>query len=138
MLLYNEHIFKREFCWSKKYWYRNILSILRYFKSLHYLIKHGYDKSAVWDTFSWFIDTMRSILQEYNTIHSSHPYRYTEEEWNAIINRMLELLDDMDENSPKYEEKEYYLNWAKQRQEMFAAKEEFFKLFAENFYDLWD
>lgn len=138
MLLYNEQIFKRCFSWQKKYWYKNIKYIPLYFKLIHYLIKHGYDEYATWEPFGWFIDTMRPILKEFRSINDSHPYRISEEEWHATLDRMIELLDIMDECNPKYDTKEYCLNYTKQQQEMYAAKDEFFKLFAEYFYDLWD
>ena len=56
------------------------------------------------------------------------------EEWDGIIDKMIALLNDMDECNPKYDEEDYN----KKYDEMNAAKDEFFKLFSEYFYNLWD
>lgn len=156
MLFYNEKIFQRCFGYPKRYWYKNIRNIPRYFRQIHHLIKYGYDEYATWEMYYWFMQTMKSILVNYRKNHSSvpividnYPYvvnteedkamqKYNEEKWNVIVNRMIELLDDMDENNPKYETEEYEYNWKKQDKEINVAKDEFFKLFSEYFFTLWD
>ena len=151
MLFYNEQIFKRCFHYRKRYWYENIKNIPLYFKLMHHLIKHGYDEYATWETANWFIDTMKSILPHYKN-HMGVPivldnynwYEYDEtleneniNAWYGIIDRMMELLDLMDECNPKYYTKEYE-DYKKQDEEMNAAKNEFFELFSKYFYNLWD
>lgn len=156
MLFYNEKIFQRCFGYPKRYWYRNIRNIPRYFKQMHHLIKYGYDEYATWETYYWFMQTMKSILVDYRKNHSSVPividnYPYVvhteedkamqkcnEEKWDGIISRMIELLDDMDENNPKYDTDEYWCKWKKQQKAINAAKDEFFQLFSEYFFALWD
>jgi hypothetical protein len=119
---------------------------------MHHLIKHGYDEYATWETFNWFIDTMKSILTSYRKNRCGTPVvvdnfpmqiksdedkeivRANEEKWNGIIDRMIELLDLMDECNPKYDDMDYFTS----DKEINAAKDEFFKLFAEYFYCLWD
>lgn len=143
MLLYNERIFKRCFYHRGKYWYENIKEIPLYFKLMHHLIKYGYDEYATWETFSWFITTMKSIIPHYRD-HMSVPIvidNYTEEtvdeneeKWYSIIDRMIELLDLMDECNTRYEDVDY--KW--QHSEMNKAKDEFFELFSKHFYNLWD
>lgn len=64
-MLYNREIFKRCFCYNKRYWYKNIGSIPLYFKQLHFLIKNGYDISAHWNTDIWFLEKMKPILDSY-------------------------------------------------------------------------
>ena len=73
MIFYNKQIFDRCFCYSGRYWYRNIGCIPKYFKEMHHLIKYGYDKSAIWGTCDWFIDTMRSVLFRYKSGRVSTP-----------------------------------------------------------------
>ena len=53
---------------------------------------------------------------------------------------MIELLKLMDEDCPKYETEEYngMDGWQKKDAEMDKAKDEFFKLFSEHFWRLWD
>ena len=73
MLFYNKRIFQRCFCYRAKYWYKNIANIPLYFKLMYHLIKHGYDEYATWETFNWFIDTMKSILISYRKNHYGVP-----------------------------------------------------------------
>ena len=151
MLFYNKKIFKRCFHYRKKYWYLNLKNIPLYFRLMHHLIKHGYDEYATWETFNWFIDTMKSILPHYKN-HSGIPLvlegcawddpSYDEEEnvkkWYGIIDRMIELLDLMDECNEKYSAEEYNKYPLKGYTEREIAKNEFFELFSKYFYNLWD
>lgn len=150
MIFYNKRIFERCFHYKGKYWYRNIKNIPLYFELIHYLIKHGYDEYASWETFNWFIDIMKSILMKYNSGRCGTPIvidnyfklqesgidadEENEKAWNDIVNRMIELLDLMDESNVSYEDTDY--EW--QYSEMNKAKDEFFELFAKYFYNLWD
>lgn len=152
MILYNKKIWQNVFLYPKKYWYKNIKYIPTYFSRLHHLIKYGYDRYARYETFDWFIDTMRGILTDYLKYHYGYPIRNWDvpeednlEIWEGKIKRMIELLDDMDESNPKYEsiedaesENDYIIRYKNMRDEMNKAKDEFFKIFAECFYDLWD
>lgn len=130
----NKKIFKRCFDYRGKYWYMNFKQIPTYFRLMHHLIKYGYDEYATWETFNWFIDTMKPILTSYNKNRWGCPGDMEDEEWDLIINRMIALLDDMYEGNPKYETMEY----GKRYDEMDVAKDEFFKLFSKYFYYLWD
>ena len=154
MIFYNKQIFDRCFAYRGRYWYKNIGRIPRYFKLIHHLIKYGYDKYAIWETFDWFIYTMKSILERYRSTHTGVPIliedypfdssddskeskekrKSNDELWDSIIDKMICLLDDMDENNPKYR----YLDFREQDKLIEEAKNEFFKLFSEYFYNLWD
>ena len=150
MLFYNKKIFDRCFDWRGKYWYKNIAEIPTYFKLMHHLIKHGYDEYATWETFDWFIDTMKNILTTYRYGHLGYPVGSLDEEWteemqnqleidyDADLDKMIALLNDMDECNPKYEAEEYEKNLKRKYDEMHEAKDEFFKLFSKYFYNLWD
>lgn len=156
MIFYNKQIFERCFCYSGKYWYKNIKRIPLYFELMHHLIKNGYDEYASWETFNWFIDTMKPILKNYNAHRCGTPIvtdnyfellesredvdEMNEKVWNDTVNRMIELLDLMDECNPKYDADEYdgIDGWKKKDKEMCAAKDEFFELFSKYFYNLWD
>ena len=147
MLFYNEKIFKRCFDWRGKYWYKNIKEIPLYFKLMHHLIKHGYDEYATWETFDWFIDTMKDILTTYRYGHIGYPVvSYDDKkkqeaaniDYDADLEKMISLLEDMDEDSHKYAAEEYEKDFKRKYDEMYAAKDEFFKLFSKYFYDLWD
>ena len=72
-------------------------------------IAHGWDKN-------WEIESRKS----YSTYYGDRGF------------------DDMDENSPKYDTDEYWCEWEKKQKEINAAKDEFFQLFSEYFFALWD
>ena len=151
MIFYNKQIFDRCFCYKGKYWYKNIKYIPYYFRLINHLVKYGYDEYAIWETFNWFIRTMKSILPNYHsamgcpvvvdnypsiikTEKDSDIVAENETKWHSIIDRMLELLDLMDETNPRYDNEDYsYID-----SEMDAAKNEFFELFSKYFYNLWD
>ena len=154
-MFYNKIIFKRCFDYKGRYWYRNLKYIPLYFKQVHHLVKYGYDEYATWETFSWFTYTMRAILTNYKSSHCGYPIlidnyplnsmdtddkskalrEKNNQMWDDIVSRMIELLDLMDENNPKYKK---YDDRRKMNKEMDEAKDEFFKLFSEYFWCLWD
>ena len=151
MLFYNEKIFKRCFNHRGWYWYKNIKEIPLYFKLMHHLIQHGYDEYATWETYNWFVAVMKDILPAYydyygipivvdnypmevKTMADQHIVDKNTEKWYSIIDRMLELLDLMDESNPEYEG----MNYSEQANTMNKAKDEFFELFSRHFYNLWD
>lgn len=144
--MYNKTIFQRCFSYKGRYWYKNLKYIPLYFKLIHHLVKYGYDEYATWETFDWFTNTMRSVLATYRRTHHGYPcvsesqdeQTRSEKKFDEDLDKMVRLLDDMDENNPKYYEGEYMGDTHKQYNEMNAAKNEFFKLFAEYFYALWD
>ena len=146
-MFYNEKIFKRCFDWRGRYWYKNIKRIPLYFKLMHHLIKYGYDEYANWETFDWFIDTMKEILTNYRKNHCGYPIfnvaimEDNSKEFDQLcakydndIDRMINLLDAMDEHSEQYKD----VSRVEKHYEMIKAKDEFFQLFANYFYDLWD
>ena len=143
MLFYNKKIFKRCFSWRGKYWYKNIKEIPLYFRLMHHLIKHGYDEYAAWETFNWFIGPMKPILSTFRSNHHGYPVvsyddrdlqEQSEREYDADIDRMIELLDAMDEDNQKYNGMSAKERYGK----MYESKDEFFNLFAKHFYSLWD
>jgi hypothetical protein len=114
---------------------------------MHHLIKHGYDEYATWETFDWFIDTMKEILTTYRNNHDGYPVGNIAiidpdvtgrdefcAKYDAGIDRMIELLDRMDEGSDRYTNKLH----SEKHDLMNKAKDEFFKIFSEYFYNLWD
>lgn len=146
-MFYNKEIAKRTFSFKGKYWYKNIKNIPLYFKLINHLVTKGYDEYATWETFDWFIHTMKSILTDYKKSHWGYPitdFNLSDEEnekvWENNIDTMLSLLDDMDEENEKYQyEGEYDLERDKcNHAARVLAKNKFFELFSKSFYDLWD
>lgn len=149
------YVSRRSFQFDKRYWYKNIFKIPMYFRSICCLVKNGYDEYAVWETFGWFIDIMKDILSVYRKRHRSipiiiddYPYICVSDEdrakqvqnkmkWNEIIDTMIQLLDEMDENSSVYENISP-VDYQLQDKQMTEAKDKFFALFSKYFYCLWD
>lgn len=123
-------------------WWRNIKNIPIFFKRAAFTLKHGYAPQAQWDTFSWFIAVMREVLDFYATrrmgdipIDGVPESQWTEYN-DKLFKDMRALLDVMDESH--YEEAETLEERKKFHQESIDAKNEFFNLFSNYFYDLWD
>ena len=124
-----------------KSWWRNLKDIPIFIKRIFFVLKHGYSPVANWETFQWFIDVMREILTNYRHFRSGTPdiidsgtKNENIEAYNAILDRMIDLLDKMDESNPIYDN----MNWKEEDEARENAKNEFFKLFSEQFYGLWD
>ena len=120
----NKRILKRCFGYRGKRFYMNVKMVPEYIRETHFLKKHGYDISAQWATCAWFVEVMKEILK----------YHRYQGHWHSELDKMIALLDEMDENNPKYDkmDSEESLN------NMNKAKDEFFTLFSKYFYKLWD
>lgn len=125
--------------------WRNLKDIPIFIKRIFFTLKHGYSPVAKWETFVWFIDVMKEILTNYRYNRDGTPIMddvfvannydsANEEAYNKILDHMIELLNQMDENNPIYDN----MDWKAKDKSMNDAKDEFFKLFGEHFYSLWD
>ena len=129
------------FMFHGKNWWRNLKDIPIFIKRIFFVLKHGYSPVAQWETFQWFIDVMREILTNYRHFRSGTPdiidsgtKNENIEAYNAILDRMIDFLDKMDESNPIYNN----MSWKDADKKKEDAKNEFFKLFSEQFYGLWD
>ena len=103
----------------------------------------GYDVVDTFETYSKFIDRYTKILKEYRKEHVGHIGTMTNEEWEAVIDEMLYHLKYMDEWTVIQElEKDIPDDWNASlktvNEVMDKHKNEFFRLFSEYFYNLWD
>ena len=103
----------------------------------------GYDYVDTFETFAKFTERYYKILTEYKKHHNSHPSNFTEEEWDNIIDDMLRHLYYMDEENVEKElSKDVPDNWVVSSKTTYEImekhKNEFFKLFSEYFYNIWD
>lgn len=126
---------------GKNFW-RNIKDIPIFFKRIIFVLKHGYFPVALWELDEYFIDIMKEILEWYRDDDHGIPifsmeesYEWNKAKWDSILNRMIELLDFMDERSPIYRE---LCNFKDHEAMKENAKEEFFKLFCEHFNSFWN
>ena len=129
------------FMFHGKSWWRNLKDIPIFIKRIFFVLKHGYSPVANWETFQWFIDVMREILTNYRHFRSGTPdiidsgnENENIEAYNKILDNMIDLLDKMDESNPIYNN----MSWKDADKKKEDAKNEFFKLFSEQFYGLWD
>lgn len=115
---------------------------LRYIPSrLYYFFKHGFSQTARWAFDGYFIEMMKQILVEFRDNRFGYPilnaeltYEENRRDWRRIMNRMLTLLNFMDEENKIYDN----ISFEEQYAMMDNAKKEFFDLFCENFYYFWN
>ena len=126
---------------GKNFW-RNIKDIPIFFKRIVLVLKHGYFPMALWEFDEYFIDIMKELLEWHRDDSYGTPIFSMEEsdewnkaKWDSILNRMIELLDFMDERNPIYHE---LCNFKDHEAMKENAKEEFFKIFCEHFNSFWD
>jgi hypothetical protein len=134
--------------WDKITWpyYRLKYKVKDFYWDIRYAFQRahkGYDYLDVISTYSKFMDRYTKILTKYKENKHGYPARMPEEEWNKIIETMLFHLHYMDEDNV-YEElckdvpDNWIPRWETSGEIMEHHKTEFFKLFSEHFYDLWD
>ena len=137
------------FVFRGKNWWRNLKDIPIFIKRIFFTLKHGYSPVAQFETFEWFMDVMKEILTNYRYNRMGSPVVIdnffdvkeensndvaNEEVYNVILDRMIVLLDLMDEHNQLYND----MDWKEADKKKEDAKNEFFKLFSEQFYGLWD
>lgn len=103
----------------------------------------GYDSEDTFETFAKFIERYTKILTEYRKYHVGYVGTMTNEEWEAIVDEMLYHLHYMDERNVEEElERDVPKDWSPSQRNIYEImekhKDEFFKLFSEYFYNLWD
>lgn len=126
--------------WKIKRWLKDTYWEIRY--GFQRMFK-GYDSVDTFETFAKFIERYTKILTEYKKTHVGYAGTMTNEEWEAIIDEMLYHLYYMDEEHVTEElEKDVPEDWGVSQRTidevMYKHKDEFFKLFSEYFYNLWD
>ena len=104
---------------------------------------NGYDSVDCFETFAKFTERYYKILTEYKKNHYGYPGTMSEEEWEDIVDEMIYHLYYMDqENVEKELCKDVPEDWIPScltvDDIMERHKDEFFKLFSEHFYSLWD
>lgn len=136
------------FMYRGKYFWKNFRDIHIFFERIFFTLKHGYSPVAKWETFAWFIDVMKEILTNYrynrcgdqilidNYLNNDGTENRDENEEanNKLFDRMIELLNKMDERNEIYND----MDWKAKDRLINNAKNEFFKLFSEYFFSLWD
>lgn len=98
--------------------------------------KRGWADEDAWSVDVWFIRTATPILERYrdNLQGWDDTHFATFEENKAAVNRLVDLLHKMEDPTLMYGKDES----PEEAAERMKAKDEFFKLFSEMFYGLWD
>lgn len=117
-------------------WYRPVRRIKHIFYEIKYGFQRmfrGYDDTEIFNLDWAFIDKYTKILQDFRESTCGYPGTMTEEEWDAILDRMIFLLLEIqnvydDINFEDYKEKDKIIE---------ADKNEFFELFSKHFFHLW-
>lgn len=119
-------------------------------KNLYYQVKYGfqrmfrgYDDTEVFNTDLTFIDRYLKILKDFKKHHCAHPCELTPEQWNAVLDEMIKHLTLMNENNVMSKLKKgmpdsFEPDYKTVNEIQNKHKDEFFKLFSEWFYSLWD
>ena len=118
-------------------------------KNLYYQVKYGfqrmfrgYDDTEVFNADLTFIDRYLKILKDFRKNHYGYPLSITNEQWDDILDEMINHLNRMNE---EYIIKElckgmpadYYPDYETIEAIMLNNKKEFFELFSRYFTDLW-
>ena len=129
------------FMFHGKSWWRNLKDIPIFIKRIFFVLKHGYSPVAQWEIYGWFMSVMKELLKNHRNNRWGTPVIIDSgnedeniEAYNKILDNMIDLLDKMDESNPIYDN----MNWKEEDEARENAKNEFFKLFSEHFYCLWD
>lgn len=121
--------------------WRNILRVPSCLRERRYLLKHGFTREAEYDMPLWFIRTMTRVMKQYRKKRVGIPGGYTDEEWDTVVGKMIEDLENM-RVSTLFDQAPDNLSilekdmWANEKADKY--KNEFFDLFKEVFYLLWD
>ena len=102
-----------------------------------------YDSIDTFATFDKFIERYSKVLKELREHHMGYPMQLSEEEWDNILDEMLYHLHYMKEETVVEElERNVPDDWSASYKTVYEVldkhKNEFFKLFSEYFYNLWD
>lgn len=108
--------------------------------------QRGYASCDVWELRTWFVNTLKSMLEDLLIHHTGHPTELSGEEWEDILREMIRLLSIMDiwddtvsRKNLDIPENDRSYNVIKQiSAEKQKATEQFFHLFSKWFWDLWD
>ena len=132
MSYYRKSPYLKRYVWTNIKWYAR--ELINAPKRTRELKKKGYTYETLWSIDYWFLEIMPNILKEFREKTQSYPYRLTPEEWDEVLRKMEQYLYEMNDNNYDTEKMSYVEIAAAQME----AKDNFFKLFSEYFYDLWD
>ena len=102
----------------------------------------GYDNADGYEFFSNFVDRNYKLLKHFKKHTWGYPYELTEEEWDKVLEEMIQhlymmdewnVIDSLKQGMPEDWEPAYNTVY----EIMERNKDDFFKLFSKYFYNLW-
>lgn len=109
-------------------WYRPKTKIIDAFYQVKYAFQRafrGYDDREVFSADHFFVERQLKILKEFKKYNCGYPCSsITSENWNNIIQQMIDDLQFISDNSEDFKEVEKY-------------KDHFFYLFSKWFFHIW-
>lgn len=106
--------------------------------------KRGWSYGDVWDLDCWFMRNVKPMLEHLLKHHAAYPGGdVTEEDWDAILQEMIDCLTLMDEDAAiEYlgiaDDDHTPTSYQRVNALMDEKKDRFFELFSKWFYYLWD
>lgn len=149
-------VFKR--IYRKRAIFKNLSMLPRKIKWAWQRATRGYADFDAWGIDDWFMTIMPNMLQDLKNNHCGIPY-FTDDmeadrkKWDEILDKMVYLLKEMNEDTSSQQNEFFKAYIRSNDSELCKAyrnrqneinkyiktcKNEFFKLFSEHFYDLWD
>lgn len=108
-------------------------------KDIYYEFKYawqrawrGYDDTEIFATNNTFMERYEAILSHSLKVHHGYPADMTNEEWEHVLIKMINLLKMMDEEEYEID------NYEEIMLKTDKAKNDFFIMFSEHFWNLWD
>lgn len=126
-----------------------IMDAKRTLKSKIQRFIRGYADEDVWQMDYWFINIVPKMLRQLRDKGMGYPSKFnSKEEWHDELNKMIYYLeqanpfDDKEENEystdEKFEPEKFLQRELEIQKDKNKMKDEFFKLFNEYFWELWD
>ena len=102
----------------------------------------GWADEDTWDIDWWFIKTLSPMLKKFKEDNDSNPFKFSEEEWDTILDNMIYYLEGMNEEGAVNQLYSDGANltvddYKEISNHMAESKQKFFELFVQYFYDLW-
>ena len=98
--------------------------------------KRGWSECDSWNIDTWFMNVMLPMLTSYRKHHIGYPgFFHSVDEWNEVLDRMIYLLKEMKKDDFTAGGINNIMEAYNYRND---CKNEFFALFSEYFYNLWD
>ena len=119
---------------------RGFHKISQFFRSLKWAYQRatrGYADCDVWSIDIWFLSIIPNMLRDLEGFGNSYPIGKTPIEWRATLREMARCFENAGKE-PDLDEVKTLEGWREFNEAREKDLDEGFKMFKENFWDLWD